>query len=209
MLEYQNHPFNNYIPDKARGVIIGSAPPWRFCTGCLCHLYEGDINFFYGSVRNLFWNVMNAVLKPGAITWPRTRQKCKEILRDHNLGIGDILSAFDRRDQGAADADLFNLQFNASLINTILKRNKLEIKYLFFTSKFPYKIFREALTNAGYPFDETNIQTRKFNLKVTYQTSIREFIIIILLSPSRRGGHRPTELVDSYKIDFADFIDPL
>lgn len=73
MLEKQTHPYKPYIPDNAKGVIIGSAPPHQFCTDKGPDLKEGDINFFYGSVRNQFWCVMKHTLNQSDYRWPRAQ----------------------------------------------------------------------------------------------------------------------------------------
>lgn len=187
MLERQTHPFKPYIiPDYARGVIIGSAPPNQFCTGKPRKLREGEINFFYGSLENQFWYLLKNALDPYQIYWPRNSAHCEKLLRDHSLGIGDILLSFDRRDDGAADTDLSNFEHNEELITSIMKNCKTRktIDHLFFTSKFAYDQFVNAINHFGYTQGPQENDTIGFSATITKNKSSKRFYFRILISPS-------------------------
>ena len=202
MLERQTHPYTPYLPKTAEAVIIGSAPPWRFCTGRTEDLRAGDVDFFYGSVDNRFWCVMFEVM--GIKPEPVTVEQLKKILKDHKLGMGDILKSFTREDRKSVDTALSEFTYNISLVNEIMVRDR--IRKLFFTSEFAYRHFKRALREQGYKLKQTAIARRQYTLSVSKPGFERKFEISVLLSPSRRGRHSFEDLVANYKEQFSQFF---
>ena len=202
MLEKQTHPYTPYFPKTAEAVIVGSAPPWRFCTGRAENLRAGDVDFFYGSVDNRFWRVMLEVL--GTEPGPGTAELLKTILKNHKLGMGDILKSFTRKDRKSSDSDLSEFSYDFSLVEGIMDR--ASIRKLFFTSEFVYRRFKAALREQGYKLKQTAIARRQYSLSVSKPGFKRDFEISVLLSPSRRGRHSFEDLVANYKEQFSQFI---
>ena len=52
------HPFAPEIPEGATKLIIGTMPPYRFCNTDEA-LYDDDVNFYYGSRDNYFWELVS------------------------------------------------------------------------------------------------------------------------------------------------------
>ena len=52
------HPFAPEIPEGATKLIIGTMPPYRFCNTDEM-LYDDDVNFYYGSRDNYFWELVS------------------------------------------------------------------------------------------------------------------------------------------------------
>lgn len=202
MLEKQTHPYTPYFPKPAEAVIIGSAPPWRFCTGRAEDLRAGDVDFFYGSVDNRFWHVMFEVL--GTEPGPGTAELLKTILKNHKLGMGDILKSFTRRDRKSSDSDLSEFSYDFSLVEGIMDR--ASIRKLFFTSEFVYRRFKASLQEQGYKLKQTAIARRQYTLLVSKPSFERDFEISVLLSPSRRGRHGFEDLVADYRKQFSGFF---
>ena len=202
MIEHQTHPFRPYLPDKAEGIIIGSAPPDQFCTGTLHVLREGEINFFYGSLMNQFWYIIKHVLEPDNLKWPKTKKHCMDILKFHRLGIGDILYSFDRKDKSSADNDLSNLTYNSDLITSIMRRDN--VRYLFFTSKYAYKHFCAAVESMGYTYDNDQFQNHSsFSIFIRKSEVNKNFCVYILKSPSPRGNSNIATLTKDYQEGFS------
>lgn len=203
MLEKQTHPYTPYFPKTAEAVIIGSAPPWRFCTGKAKNLRVCDINFFYGSMDNRFWCVIFEIM--GTKPKPVTVEHLKKILKDHRLGMGDILKSFTRRDRISADSALSEFIYNIRLVEEIMDRDR--IRKLFFTSKFAYKHFKRALRQQGYAFVEREIENRQYSLSVSRPGfEPKEFEISVLLSPSRSAWNSFEDLVADYRKQFSGFF---
>ncbi|MBD5164574.1 hypothetical protein [Helicobacter sp.] len=55
------HPYKPHICQGATKLIIGTIPPYRFCTNGIKKLDDGDIDFYYGSRDNYFWDLMSEI----------------------------------------------------------------------------------------------------------------------------------------------------
>ena len=53
------HPYAPYVPAGAETLIIGTIPPYRFCGGGERQLFAGDVDFYYGSRSNRFWQLVS------------------------------------------------------------------------------------------------------------------------------------------------------
>jgi len=51
----ETHPFEAFIPSGATKLIIGTIPPERFSQK---KLFCDDVNFYYGSRDNAFWELL-------------------------------------------------------------------------------------------------------------------------------------------------------
>lgn len=129
MVEVQRDPYDPFVPDGARVMVLGSTPPGRFCVDGLKPLNEKDVDYYYGSRDrgyNLFWEVMFRVLDPSGLPeldqirnltsarelrTPLQRSFLQAWLTTQGLGIMDILERFERRDGSGADAKLRPLEF--------------------------------------------------------------------------------------------------
>lgn len=127
--EVQEHPYEPFVPGEAKALILGSAPPWRFCEPKPKPLGDLDVDFYYGSYNrgyNLLWEVLFRVFEPASLEklghvrhlqtprQERTFRKSrflKEFLENHSLGMADILLVFSRRDRSAADSKLKPSEF--------------------------------------------------------------------------------------------------
>lgn len=140
--ETQNHPYPPYVPENARALILGSAPPWRFCVPGEKPLRTRDIDFYYGSSDgggNLLWEILFRVFEPErleeffalrSLDLPRPSRTREEraflqaFLNRHELGIADILLRFARREGSSADSKLAPLEFT-DLLGILATRPKL------------------------------------------------------------------------------------
>lgn len=204
MIERQSHPFAPFIPKKAIALIIGTAPPWNFCTGNPADLREGEMAFFYGSIHNLFWYVIKAVFEPNNPRWPRNRLQCESFLKRNNLGIGDILDGFDRKDQRAADDHLSGFKFNQQLLAKLLSETH-DLQYLYFTSQFAHDLFLKALKQHEVIYHIHSADRIRKSALINLQKGrkIRTYTCFVLTSPSPRINRTLEDMLEDYSEQFA------
>ncbi|MEN6445316.1 MAG: uracil-DNA glycosylase family protein [Candidatus Cloacimonas sp.] len=126
MENLQTHPYKPFLPAEANTLLLGSAPPYRFCTGNVNDLKNKDINYYYGSNSNLLWDILFLALEPenkDSISSLRTLENDREsrtayqvefmqnFLSKYKLGMADILLRFTRQGTSAADFKLQVLEY--------------------------------------------------------------------------------------------------
>ena len=161
-MKEEQHPWI-FFPETKKGnkLILGSFPPKRFTVN-LENLPEKDINFFYGSSDNKFWE-MFCNSKGLEIDWRFSPEKLQNYLINNNWIVSDIILKTTRKIENALDKDLVVSKWNIEIIKEIIKDNKIETIY--FTSKWVQERFCKKIS----PF----------------LTKIPN--IVILISPSRNG----------------------
>lgn len=192
----QTHPFKPYCPDKAKGIIIGSAPPYRFCTDNPCNLKDGDIFYYYGSIYNRFWYAMKTVFEPNKLSWYRTASHCKNFLKDHDLAIADLFRKFNRKGKTASDNDLVIVEYNTGIIFSIMSIKKT-ICSIYFTSGFVFKEFQKMLKAQGCHF----VLIDDNAVSITLRNDTKTFCYVVLPSPARQGPS-DTVLLNGFKEAF-------
>ena len=106
----ERHP----IPPGTRALIVGTAPPPRFCKDPWSCEYDLDFDFFYGSGTNWMWDILpRAFDKPDALPVTISPEECqikaKEFLECHGLWMRDVLARIRRKsgkENSARDTDL-------------------------------------------------------------------------------------------------------
>jgi len=208
------HPYKEYFPHQARGLIIGTAPPHRFCETDQLKLLEGDIDFFYGSYHSRFWPVLNKVFEPESISWLRTVRQCQRFLTRHNLAMGDIIAEFHRTGRSAGDENLHMLIANKQLIHRLAQNQQID--YAFFTSHEALCLFRKSIRQEllyiieAFSGPELTAANPKdfFKMKLYDEAGheYRSITLIVLRSPSPRGVDS-LSLLEDYQLKFAPFIE--
>ncbi|MCB5229959.1 MAG: hypothetical protein LHW44_07865 [Candidatus Cloacimonetes bacterium] len=201
VLVTDKHPYQGFIPKDARGVILGGTPPHRFCarTG----LVKGDMDFYYGSRVNLFWDAMEVVFgeelsfihtlraaeKP--LPYSEVRPLFESFLASHNLGIADTLHTYFRKGQSSADQDILPIRFNPRLWQYLSSRPQLT--HLFCSSHHVSQWLLQSLLNSKrIRFIGTDAVS--FSFEDEYQPQ-RQLRIIHLHSPSRAASKDLLRLV--------------
>lgn len=128
-MKVEHHPFGEFIPRDAQGMIIGSFPIGKFTDPARSHeIKSHEFKFFFGGEKNLLWKLISHARK-----WDIHETKdIVEMLEDLKLGVGDVIVSCRRKNGGASDSDLYEIQFNHELLKVIRKH---KIKILYFTSK--------------------------------------------------------------------------
>ncbi len=203
--ELQRHPYEPWIPDSARALILGSAPPWRFCQPEPKPLRQLDVDYYYGSYDrgcNLFWETMFRVFDPSQVEslerlrrldFPRDartlgqRAFLQEWLAHRQLGIADILLRFERRGQSASDGKLTAREFTG--LDGILDEHP-SLEAIYCTSRGVFHWLRQYLA-AFQPSDApSDLQSFAWPKPGSAGPSARTLSICVLPSPSPIGRVR-------------------
>lgn len=182
------HPYEPFIPRGARKLIIGTIPPSRFCKIPL-KLFPDDVNFYYGSRDNSFWCLMQEIFNKDLVygnTISAIDQR-KDLLKDLNIGITDIVDRCIRFDESASDEKLQILKQKD--IESLLKDNP-SIETLIYTSEFVKK-------QINFIFKTYHSLDKENRKKQTVQIAGRTYQVRILYSPSpqalRNMGEKGSE----------------
>ncbi len=176
-----HHPFGPFIPKGAEKLIIGTIPPQRFCVDPKL-LGDDDVDFYYGSKNNHFWNIMNEITDAG-LPFENTDQaveKRKALLRKLGTGITDMVASCIHRNGSASDSKL-DIRESKDLAELLLKHP--QITTLIYTSEFV-----KSLVYQRYKKDHTRHPDAPDNKKRRMvQLNGRWYDVLILYSPSPRG----------------------
>lgn len=125
----EHHPYGEFIPKNARAMIIGSFPIAKFTDPKRAsEIGPLDKDFFFGGEKNLLWKLLGDVFNMPVDTTPQI----KALLKQKGLAIGDVIRSCVRKNGGASDSDLYDIEWNHELIKSIRKQ---QIQTLYFTSK--------------------------------------------------------------------------
>ena len=128
------HPFELEIPEGATKLIIGTMPPYRFCDPDES-LYENDVNFYYGSRDNYFWELVSAA-SGRTLTFANTQEAIderKKLLADLHMGMTDLIKSCVHKDGKADDGSLTDILWNEELKEELHKHP--EIDTLIYTNR--------------------------------------------------------------------------
>jgi hypoxanthine-DNA glycosylase len=132
----ETHPFDIFIPDNARYLILGSFIGKQAIKGTVD--YDASYDFYYGTKRNQFWPILEAVYGQ------ELRNKRAKLVLFSKLGIaiGDIIYQCERMEGSNLDANLKIIQYNKGPINDVLANYKIE--KIFFTSRYVENLYKKA-----------------------------------------------------------------
>ncbi len=130
MNKIETHPFKPFVPANATVLIIGSFPGRDITQKKL-----GEDDWFYGTKRNQFWDIISGVYK----TELRTATDKKELFSKKGIAIADIILRAKRNATNNSDSNLEVIGYNDEAIKNILTHTTF--KHIFFTSKFVEKHF--------------------------------------------------------------------
>lgn len=190
------HPYwgeNNkqyYIPKGSTKLVIGSMPPQRFCIN---NRYDDDLDFFYGSKDNFFWNIFNYIninknnfiknFKELENFRIDNEDKCKDILINNGIGIIDIVSSciHNNNNKGeplASDEDLLSIK-PIDLIEVL--KEYINIDVIFCTSEYV-----KTLLGIYYAESIKYDDDKNKSGEIIFKGIDRGYRFYILYSPTRR-----------------------
>ena len=165
------HPYEPHInKDKdTKFLIVGTIPPHRFCEPSKkLELEKGDIDWFYGSKDNNFWEIIASAFDKD-ISDLGSKDKRKSFANDHHIGFIDLFHQVYRYKESSSDADIIPISFNN--ICKYIKEEK-SIKAVLFTSAYVEELTTSLLNeelkccvnrnskNGGEAFDNIKFDNR-------------------------------------------------
>lgn len=173
------HPYRPFIPEDPAQLILGSAPPPRFFHPT--RLLPGDVDFYYGSRKNLLWPTIFRILNMEGLYGDSHEavEQRKNILVKNKLAMADVFSAISRKNENASDSSICEWKYLD--MAELLEANQ-QIHSLCFTSVFVSRHFHRY-------FREKGIQPRASSDEGTfeYPPGIGRRLIL-LPSPSPLAG---------------------
>ena len=177
-----------YIPNiNIESIILGSFPTFKVVN---CNRHNNNKEFFYGSSRNDFWDILSYLSGINIIS----EKNYFEILASLNIGVTDIIKSACRCNNGSADKDLYNFKYN----NFLQLKNDYfpNLKNIFFTSGGKGNIKKKDKNVASwfcdyFLNDNNNINKKDisdFYKKTGFEKNIINFNFITLYSPSNNNN---------------------
>lgn len=130
MIEIETSPFEPYIPENVKILIVGSFPG-REQTQVLLD----DDQWFYGAKRNQFWKILSEIYQ----TELRSKSDKQNLFNRLGIGMTDILLKVRRLNNTNLDGNLEIVEYNEVAIREIL--NNFSFQTIYFTSRFVGKHF--------------------------------------------------------------------
>ena len=177
------HPYCPYIPEDASKLIIGTMPPHRFCIKPQV-LYEKDVNFYYGSEDNCFWELLSEVTgtELSRDNSETAVQERKTLLERLNIGITDIVETCIHFNGKSDDASLKDKSWKP--LEELLENNPT-IDTLIYTSTY-VRSWMNRYADKGYHEWEDKKSKRAGSVIING----KRYRVIVLYSPSRNALRR-------------------
>lgn len=103
------HPYPPFLFKGVQKLIVGTLPPPRFSSG---DLKERDVNFCYGSRDGQLWPILDEIFQLN-LNYETTEEAIlerKRFLKQHKIGICDIVSSAERQKIDASDLGMSNVK---------------------------------------------------------------------------------------------------
>ncbi len=103
------HPYEPFIQQDTKKLIVGTLPPPRFSIG---ELLEKDVNFCYGSYYNSLWLYIEKIhdLNLRYDNSQEAIDQRKSFLIKHQIGVCDIVDSAEREKIDASDLGMKNIK---------------------------------------------------------------------------------------------------
>lgn len=103
------HPYDPFIKNDTKKLIVGTLPPPRFSTG---ELLEKDVDFCYGSYHNSLWKYIDKIhnLNLRFDNSQEAIEERKRFLITNKIGVCDIVASAEREKIDASDLGMRNIK---------------------------------------------------------------------------------------------------
>jgi G:T/U-mismatch repair DNA glycosylase len=180
-----NHPYQIFIPEGARKLVIGTLPPPRFSLG---ELREKDVDFCYGSCDGLLWRALDVIFQLN-LRYDNSKEAVsqrQDFLNREKIGICDIVESCFRDKIDASDLGMRDVRTRDIITQITLYPT---INTLIFTGgnskNGPEYLFRRQLQCYGLQLRSLD---RAPPRKQFFSYGGREIMTISLISPSNAAN---------------------
>lgn len=175
------HPYPPFIPERTTKLIVGTLPPPRFSQGALA---PNDVDFCYGSGKGQLWIILDKIFTLN-LTYKPTKKAIKQrkdFLRQHRIGICDIVESCKRQKIDASDLGMQDIKLR-NLVGYL--KQYPSINTLLFmggnSKNGPEYFFRKHLKEYGLQLETISDKTPKIH---QFRLNRRIIKTISLTSPS-------------------------
>lgn len=192
------HPYKPFYDDRTKVLIIGTTPPMRFTQRL--NLMADDVDFYYGSRDNYFWNLIGDVfdLQFTRDNSEESIDQRKTFLKESCIGLVDIVSEFTRKENNASDNNLDVIQFQN--VFEILRKNT-HIQRIYFTGYSGPNSAENLMSRHLYEKQVYNkVISRSVPRHKTFKIEGRNIDSFSLFSPSPASRKKYVDLLKLYEI---------
>jgi G:T/U-mismatch repair DNA glycosylase len=204
-----------YTPEGAKAILLGTFPS-VLIREAFGRIRTTDVDFFYGSRDNNFWNDLSIIYKR-PLSFERTDEAIRQrmqLLNDLQLGMSDAIFACTTTGS-SMDTALQHIELNKSLIDTL--DNHPSVTNLYFTSSSG-KVNAETLTLRML---KENGNISKMKIIQASRPRIREFIFtgvkgqpriirsVTLISPSPLAEQMAGILPEQRRAQYEQYLPPI
>lgn len=132
----ETHPFGNFVPPKAKYMILGSFTGRQAVKGKSAS--DASYDWFYGTKTNQFWPILEVVYKLEL----KDKASRQQLFANLGIAVADIIYRCERKEGNNLDANLINIAYNTEALAKILETNKIQT--IFFSSRFVEKKFKQV-----------------------------------------------------------------
>lgn len=179
------HPYDIFIPEGTKALIVGTLPPPRFCTK---DFKKNDVDFCYGSEDGLLWKIFDAIYHLDLEYQPSLQalKQRKSFLEQKKIGICDIVDSCKRQKIDASDLGMQDIVLRDIVAKL---REFSSIDTLLFTGgnskNGPEYLFRKQLASYGLALTCKESKTPKKHEFILDKRKIQTFS---LTSPSNAAN---------------------
>jgi G:T/U-mismatch repair DNA glycosylase len=194
----ETHPYKPFVDNNSKLLIIGTTPPMRFTQKL--ELYIDDVDFYYGSRDNYFWDLIGDVfgLNFEIKNSEEAINQRKDFLTKYRIGLVDIVLKFSRNEKNASDSNL-NVQEFQNIYKILIENPQIE--KVFFTG-YSGSNSAESLTSTHlgeHKVYNTVLSTKTPRHKF-FKINNREIHSFSLYSPSPAARKRYEDMLSLYQI---------
>lgn len=168
------HPYQPFIQNDTKKLIVGTLPPPRFSTG---ELLEKDVDFCYGSYYNSLWLFIDKIHKLN-LRYDNSNEAIeqrKQFLIKHRIGVCDIVESAEREKIDASDLGMQNIKLR-DVIGYLKQYPSIET--ILFTGgnskNGPEYFFRKHLNNYDLKLELVSNEVPRIHKFSMYQTEQNE-----------------------------------
>lgn len=194
------HPYEPYLFEGATRWIVGTLPPPRFTQGILL---PGDVDFCYGSRDGQLWRILNHIHGLGLSfeTTPQAVDERKHFLREHRIGICDIVARAWREKIDATDLGMKRIELR-DLIG--LLKQYPDVDTLLFTGgnsqNGPEFLFRRLLRTEGLKLETVEAEVPRIHrFHLTGASGPPRTITTVSLTAPSGSANRAVGSLPEYK----------